>query len=142
MKHKLKTMRVYDLVKAIKMYSDDVLYNTQKDLAIPYTNGYRILVDRLWPRGINKEKLEPFYWAKEAAPSNELRKWFGHDPDRFDEFRRRYIDELNNSVYAQNFKMLVLDKLKEDDVLLLFAARDKEMNQAVILKDWIIKIIS
>ncbi|MGI6052431.1 MAG: DUF488 domain-containing protein [Bilifractor sp.] len=117
MKHQLKTLRVYELN--------------------PDTAGYRILVDRLWPRGLRKEALSPFVWAKDIAPTNDLRKWYGHDPDRFEEFTRKYREELENNPDADKFVKDVGDILKDQDVLLLFAAKDKEANQAVVLKKWL-----
>ncbi|WP_306534272.1 DUF488 domain-containing protein [Geobacter sp.] len=95
-------------------------------------DGKRILVDRLWPRGIAKEKARIDEWLKEIAPSDELRKWFGHDPARWDEFRERYRRELEA-------KAEFLDQLrgltKKGTVTLLFAAKDEEHNNAVALKE-------
>jgi len=94
-------------------------------------DGTRILVDRLWPRGIAKEKARIDEWLKEIAPSDELRKWFGHDPARWDEFQERYRRELEA-------KTELLDQLqglaKKGTVTLLFAAKDEEHNNAVVLK--------
>lgn len=101
------------------------------------TEGYRILVDRLWPRGIKKEALEPFLWAKEIAPSNDLRKWFGHDPEKFEEFQARYKQELDSNPKAEAFVEEVKEALQSQDVLLLYAAKNEEQNQAVVLKDWL-----
>lgn len=117
MEHKIKTVRVYDIG--------------------PETNGYRILVDRLWPRGLRKEALEPFVWAKEIAPTNELRKWFGHDPVRFREFARKYQEELESNPYADGLVKKIRDLLKDRDVLLMFAAKNREMNHASVLKKWL-----
>jgi uncharacterized protein YeaO (DUF488 family) len=95
-------------------------------------DGKRILVDRLWPRGIAKEKARIDEWLKEIAPSDELRKWFGHDPALWDEFRERYRRELEA-------KAELLDQLrglaKKETVTLLFAAKDEEHNNAVVLKE-------
>jgi len=95
-------------------------------------DGKRILVDRLWPRGIAKEKARIDEWLKEIAPSDELRKWFGHDPSRWEEFRERYRRELDA-------KTELLGQLrgltKNGTVTLLFAAKDEEHNNAVVLKD-------
>jgi uncharacterized protein YeaO (DUF488 family) len=93
-------------------------------------DGERILVDRLWPRGLTKAKAKVDLWLKEVAPSNELRKWFAHDPDRWLEFKRRYVAELKTTA-----KPLTL--LKQDasrgTVTLLYGARDEEHNEAVVL---------
>ena len=95
-------------------------------------DGVRILVDRLWPRGLTKSKAAINHWMKEVAPSAELRKWFGHDPDRWPEFRRRYREELRRHA-------AVLDEIRElaqqGPVTLVFSARDERHNDAVVLKE-------
>lgn len=101
------------------------------------TDGFRILVDRLWPRGIKKEKADINLWAKEIAPSNELRKWFSHDPEKYDEFKELYTKELNSNPQSQEFKDLYLQKIKDLNVTLLYAAKDEKYNNAVVLKDWL-----
>lgn len=98
-------------------------------------NGYRILVDRLWPRGISKVNAHLDWWAKEVGPSTELRKWFGHDPAKFAEFKQRYQDELAANPAFVDFKKKVKHQLKTTNVILLFGAKDEEYNQSVILKD-------
>ena len=96
------------------------------------TDGYRILVDRLWPRGISKEKAQIDLWLKSVAPSNELRKWFGHDPERFAEFSERYRAELTTSGALDELRTI----LKEHPTAtLLFAAHDEEHNNAVVLQN-------
>lgn len=95
-------------------------------------DGQRILVDRLWPRGISKDKAHIDEWLKEIAPSDELRKWFGHDPARWEEFRERYRQELE----AKAELVAGLRELAaEGTVTLLFAAKDEEHNNAVVLKE-------
>ena len=94
-------------------------------------DGTRILVDRLWPRGLTKEKARVDLWLKEIAPSTELRKWFSHDPARWDEFQRRYRDELKT--HGGQFALLKQEAAR-GPVTLLFGARDVEHNEAVILK--------
>ncbi len=95
-------------------------------------DGRRILVDRLWPRGISKDKARIDEWLKEIAPSDELRKWFGHDPARWEEFRERYRQELGEKAEP----VAGLRKLAvEGTVTLLFAAKDEEHNNAVVLKE-------
>ena len=95
-------------------------------------DGQRVLVDRLWPRGISRETARIDDWLKEVAPSDELRRWFGHDPERWDEFRHRYRLELAG-------KGDLLGQLLRDAdrgvVTLLFAAKDEEHNNAVVLKE-------
>jgi uncharacterized protein YeaO (DUF488 family) len=95
-------------------------------------DGYRVLVDRLWPRGVSKEKAQLDEWARELAPSSELRTWFGHDPARFDEFRRRHLEELA----AHEAKLAELrERASEGTLTLVYAARDSEHNDAVVLAD-------
>jgi uncharacterized protein YeaO (DUF488 family) len=94
-------------------------------------DGFRILVDRLWPRGLTKEKAALDLWLKEVAPSTELRKWFGHDPGKWTEFRRRYRAELKS--HPAELKM-IRSKAKEGTVTLLYGARDQEHNEAIVLQ--------
>jgi uncharacterized protein YeaO (DUF488 family) len=97
-------------------------------------DGIRILVDRLWPRGLTKEKAQIDLWLKDIAPSTELRKWFNHDPAKWKEFRDRYIRELK-----MNKKQVELleEKLRNDKVTLIYATKDDEHNEALVLKDFI-----
>lgn len=101
------------------------------------TDGFRILVDRLWPRGINKERAHLDRWAKEIAPSADLRKWFAHTPDKYKEFSERYLQELDNNPAAQEFSALCLQKLENCNVTLLYAAKDETHNQARVLDAWL-----
>ena len=94
-------------------------------------DGIRILIDRLWPRGLRKEALGNAAWLKDVAPSDELRKWFGHDPAKWKEFQKRYRAELEKIPAAWK---PILDAVKRDNITLLFGAKDLEMNQAVVLK--------
>jgi uncharacterized protein YeaO (DUF488 family) len=95
----------------------------------------RILVDRLWPRGVQKENAAIDLWLKEVGPTSELRKWFGHDAVRYEEFRERYIQELHENPSQRDAFSVLVEKAKEQDVTLLFGAKDEEHNQAVILKE-------
>lgn len=95
------------------------------------SDGHRILVDRLWPRGIKKEKARIDSWMKEVAPSTALRKWFGHDPDKWLEFVSKYKKELHGSMV---FRELMTVVKKHQTVTLLYSARDEAHNQAVALK--------
>ena len=91
-----------------------------------------MLIDRLWPRGVSKERARLDEWARELAPSTELRTWFGHDPERFAEFRRRYLRELA----AQDEKLGELrDRAQEGAVTLVYAARDHQHNDAVVIAE-------
>jgi uncharacterized protein YeaO (DUF488 family) len=94
-------------------------------------DGFRVLVDRLWPRGLSKERAAVDLWLKEAAPSPELRKWFDHDPARWQQFQQRYRAELRDKKDALK---LLKQKSKEGTVTLVYAARDEEHNGAVALK--------
>ncbi len=100
-------------------------------------DGVRILVDRLWPRGKSKEELAVDHWMKQAAPSPDLRKWFDHDPDKFDEFKEKYKDELHNDEDKQEAleEMKRIVKEEKKDVSLIFGAKDEEHNHAIVLKE-------
>jgi uncharacterized protein YeaO (DUF488 family) len=108
----LKIKRVYDPVS-----TDD---------------GKRILIDRLWPRGINKEKAHIDEWVKEIAPSNELRKWYAHDPAKWAEFKKRYEEEIARE--AERLKKIKAEARKQT-VTLLFSSKELERNNAVALKE-------
>jgi uncharacterized protein YeaO (DUF488 family) len=97
-------------------------------------DGYRILVDRLWPRGFTKEKAALDLWLKEIAPSNELRKWFGHDPDKWKEFQKKYRQELKQNKEAVD---ILNDYIQKGKVTLLYAAKDEEHNEAQVIKNFI-----
>ncbi len=96
--------------------------------------GYRVLVDRLWPRGVKKETLQLDEWAKELAPSSELRKWFGHDPEKWEVFQERYKDELKELKEARRE---LLDKAGDQTILMIYAAKDGEHNHTVVLEDFL-----
>ncbi len=93
------------------------------------SDGSRILVDRLWPRGISKEKARIDEWMKEIAPSDALRKWFGHAPERWDGFQKRYRNELQ-SPEKQALLRQLRAKARKSDITLLFAAKEETMNNA------------
>ncbi|HET8555775.1 MAG TPA: DUF488 domain-containing protein [Gaiellaceae bacterium] len=96
------------------------------------SDGYRVLIDRLWPRGVSKEQAKLDEWARELAPSSELRRWFGHDPAKFDEFRRRYREELA----GQEEKLGELrGRARAGRLTLVYGARDSEHNDAVVLAE-------
>ena len=95
-------------------------------------DGTRILVDRLWPRGLTKEKAALDLWLKEIAPSTELRKWFGHDPKKWKDFRRRYRTELKK--HPDDLEQ-IREKSRKGTVTLLYGARDQEHNEAIVLKE-------
>ena len=112
---------------SIKRIYDDA---TDKD-------GYRVLVDRLWPRGISKEEAKLDEWLQDIAPSTQLRKWFDHQEERFPEFSKRYKAELD-------LKKTEIEKLKavaeKRPITLLYSAKNEEFNQAIVLRDYLNKI--
>lgn len=97
------------------------------------SDGYRILVDRLWPRGISKEKATLDLWLKEIAPSDKLRKWYGHDPKKWPMFQRKYKSEI--SANEESFAQLKEIVKKKKHITLLFAAKDEDHNEAVVIKN-------
>ena len=112
-------------------YSTKRIYESVKS-----TDGIRILVDRIWPRGISKEKAQLTVWMKEIAPSAELRKWFQHVPERFAEFKQRYQAELQRdeaNTYLEQLRLYA----KDHPVTLVYAASDVHHNQAVVLKEFL-----
>lgn len=110
-------------IRARRVYAPDVL-----------EDGGRILVDRLWPRGLRKGAVRLHHWARELAPSDELRRWFDHDPDRWDAFKRRYADELDRKSEAVAALLAWLDY---GPLTLLHAAGDERHNNAVALKEYL-----
>jgi uncharacterized protein YeaO (DUF488 family) len=99
-------------------------------------DGERILVERLWPRGVTKAQAKLDSWLKEIAPSPDLRKWYGHDPEKWEEFRRRYYGELKK---RRDLVDLIKQKGRTGTVTLVYAARDEERNSALALKEFIEK---
>ncbi|MCD8351699.1 MAG: DUF488 domain-containing protein [Planctomycetaceae bacterium] len=97
-------------------------------------DGFRILTDRLWPRGVSKEKAQLDVWLKDVAPSTDLRKWFNHDVAKWSEFKRRYLAELHDNPAVDELHDLLRQHKR---VTLLFGARDTEHNQAVVLRDFL-----
>lgn len=99
-------------------------------------DGKRILVDRLWPRGVSKDEARVVVWIKQVSPSSELRRWFGHDPKKWDEFKRRYFEELDT---RQEQVQELRQQFKGRTITLLYAARDAEHNNAVALREYLAK---
>jgi len=97
-------------------------------------DGFRILVDRVWPRGFSKERARIDAWRKDLAPSTSLRKWFGHDPAKWIEFRNRYRKELRHGVPVDAFKELT-SLSRHKTITLVYGAADEQHNQAVVLKE-------
>lgn len=97
-------------------------------------DGYRVLVDRLWPRGMSKDDADIDAWMKELAPSTELRKWYNHDVDKWDEFKRRYFRELKKKGDAID---QLIDRVADGSVTLVFGAHDTDHNNAVALKEFL-----
>ena len=99
-----------------------------------FDSGKRFLIDRIWPRGLRKEALKLDGWVKEVAPSSELRKWFGHDPEKWTQFQKRYRAELDE--HPSGWETL-LENARGGDITLLYGARDEQHNNAVVLKDFL-----
>jgi uncharacterized protein YeaO (DUF488 family) len=97
-------------------------------------DGFRILIDRLWPRGLSKQKAKVDLWLKEIAPSHELRKWYAHDPQKWDRFKQRYFKELDGK---KELIGEIIEKAKDRNVTLLFGAKEEKFNNAVALKEYI-----
>lgn len=100
------------------------------------SDGQRVLVDRLWPRGLSKDKADVALWLKEIAPSTELRKWFGHDPEKWPEFQKRFRAELDDNAEAVKELRGLIAKGK---VTLLYSAHDEKHNNAVVLAEYLEK---
>jgi uncharacterized protein YeaO (DUF488 family) len=96
------------------------------------SDGYRVLIDRLWPRGVSREQAKLDEWERELPPSTELREWFGHEPSRFEEFRRRYIEELR---YERPRLTELRRRARNGTLTLVYSARDTEHNDAVVLAE-------
>lgn len=94
-------------------------------------DGYRVLVDRIWPRGVSKQQARLDEWDKDVAPSSELRAWFGHDPAKFQEFRTRYLAELRDNPGLERLR----ERAEHGVVTLVYSAHDEMHNQAVVLRD-------
>lgn len=101
------------------------------------SDGVRLLVDRLWPRGVSKERAKLDGWEKDLAPSTDLRKWFGHKAERLDEFSRLYRAELDKSPVAQEAAHKVKQLSKDHTVTLLYGAKDPAVNHALVLKAYL-----
>lgn len=97
-------------------------------------DGKRILVDRLWPRGLSKEKAKIDVWVRDIAPSTELRKWFGHDREKWEEFRKKYIAELQEN---KTMVAMLHDEITKGKVTLVYGAKDTEHNNAVVLAEFL-----
>ena len=103
------------------------------------TDGTRVLVDRLWPRGMRKEDAPFQLWIRDVAPSNELRHWFGHDEARWDEFREKYIAELSTNLSSLQ---PLLDMARQGPLTLLYAAHDEAHNNAIVLASYLTDLLS
>ena len=97
-------------------------------------NSFRILVDRLWPRGLSKDKANLDLWQKDIAPSNSLRKWFGHDKKKWEEFKRRYFKELDKNSELVN---IMVNKVNQRAITLLYGTKEERFNNAVALKEYL-----
>ncbi|WP_053217167.1 DUF488 domain-containing protein [Virgibacillus senegalensis] len=106
-------------------------------------DGVRVLVDRIWPRGLSKQKAAVDYWLKDPAPSTELRKWFQHDPKKFPIFKQKYLEELEQDDTKKEQIRLLESLLEEKErITLVYGAKDTVNNHAVVLQEWLIQRIS
>lgn len=105
------------------------------------SDGFRILVDRLWPRGISKEAAKLTAWQKEVAPSPELRKWFCHKPELFEEFRVKYIEELRTDEQKQKIINEIITMTSKGRVTLLYGAKDPVYNHAIVLQEELTELL-
>ncbi|MCS7284368.1 MAG: DUF488 domain-containing protein [Hydrogenobacter thermophilus] len=103
------------------------------------SDGRRVLVERLWPRGVKKEEAKIHIWMKDIAPSHQLRRWFSHDPEKFEEFKERYIKELESK---EDLLLKLVDEARRDTLTLIYSAKDENHNSAVVLKEVIEKILT
>jgi uncharacterized protein YeaO (DUF488 family) len=99
------------------------------------SDSYSVLVDRLWPRGLSKDKIKIDLWTKDIAPSKSLRRWFEHDEKKWDEFKGRYFKELDKNSALVN---TIINKAKEESITLPYAAKEKKFNNAVALKEYLV----
>lgn len=98
-------------------------------------DGKRVLIDRVWPRGVSKEQAQLDEWLKEVAPSSDLRKWFNHDPNKFDEFKKKYKKELKENSEQKETLNQLKDWSSEGKVTLLYATKEEKYNHAQVLKE-------
>jgi uncharacterized protein YeaO (DUF488 family) len=105
------------------------IYNNPKG-----NSTFRILVDRLWPRGLSKDKVNVDLWQKQIAPSNSLRRWFSHDERKWDEFKARYFKELEKNA---EFVSAIIDRAKKEPITLLYGAKEEKFNNAMALKEYL-----
>jgi uncharacterized protein YeaO (DUF488 family) len=103
------------------------------------SNSFRILVDRLWPRGLSKENTRIDLWQKDIAPSNTLRKWFGHDEKKWDEFKRKYFKELDKTSDSEMVDEIIKMAKEHSSITLLYGAKEERYNNAVALKEYLEK---
>lgn len=125
--------------RIVFLYKDQFMrINIKRVYEKPKKNdGIRILIDRLWPRGLSKEKAKIDLWLKDLAPTTELRKWFNHDPTKWTEFKKRYLKELKKNKKAINELEVQIKKRK---ATLIYSAKDVEHNNAVVIKDYLEKL--
>ena len=110
------------------------IYDNPKGKSDEDNSGFRILIDRLWPRGLSKNEVNIDLWIKDVAPSTPLRKWFDHEEKKWDEFKSRYFKELEKCNKSIN---TILDKVDKGPVILLYGAKDKKFNNAIALKEYL-----
>lgn len=119
---------VCQLIKIERIYDNPIGKSENKN------DGLRILVDRLWPRGLSKNEVKVDLWMKDLAPSTPLRKWFNHDERKWEQFKSKYFEELDKCNESIN---VILTKLEKGSVILLYGAKDEKFNNAIALKEYL-----
>ncbi|KRN92593.1 DUF488 domain-containing protein [Pediococcus stilesii] len=104
---------------------------------VSHYKGYKILVDRLWPRGVSKSELPYEWWLKELAPSNELRSWFDHQDKHYPKFKTEYLNEIENNPLSDSVLSFLKNIIQNEDIVLIYGAKNEKYNQAIVLKSWL-----
>lgn len=128
--------KIYQLNKITEEGKEQVTVKLKRVYDEAATNdGKRILVDRVWPRGVSKEKADVYEWLKEIGPTKELRQWFNHDPEKFATFKKKYREELQSGDQKAAYDQLKEIQKSYSTITLVFSAKDEENNQAQVLKE-------
>lgn len=129
-------LHTFDLFKVVvcQLIKIERIYDNPNGKSGNKNDGLRILVDRLWPRGLSKNEVKVDLWMKDLAPSTPLRKWFNHDERKWEQFKSKYFEELDKCNESIN---VILTKLEKGSVILLYGAKDEKFNNAIALKEYI-----
>ncbi|MDO4680139.1 MAG: DUF488 family protein [Aerococcus sp.] len=115
-------------IRLIRAYNHRQLKNAK---------GYKLLIDRLWPRGVKKTDLPYQWWLKELAPTPSLRAWFNHQADRYPTFKQKYLNELKENPFSPSVLEFLTQILQSENIILIYSAKDDEHNQVVVFKEWL-----